>query len=87
MEGLCLASKKLELCRDRVSFFGAIYSREGVEPDPKKIQGIEMSARDQAAAPVVPGHGDIHGKHHTPSKPSHRAAETAAEERCHILLG
>ena len=41
MEGLCLSSKKLELHRDRVSFFGAIYSREGVEPDPKKIQGIE----------------------------------------------
>ena len=38
---VCLSSKKLELCRDRVSFFGAIYSREGVEPDPKKIQGIE----------------------------------------------
>ena len=41
MEGLCLSSKKLELRRDRVSFFRAIYSREGVEPDPKKIQGIE----------------------------------------------
>ena len=41
MEGLCLSSKKLELHRDRVSFFRAIYSREGVEPDPKKIQGIE----------------------------------------------
>ena len=41
MEGLCLSSKKLELRRDRVSFFGAIYSREGVHPDPKKIQGIE----------------------------------------------
>ena len=41
MEGLCLSSKKLELRRDRVSFFGAIYSREVVKPDPKKIQGIE----------------------------------------------
>ena len=41
MEGLCLSSKKLELRCDRVSFFGAIYSREGVKPDPKKIQGIE----------------------------------------------
>ena len=41
MEGLCLSSKKLELHRDRVSFFGAVYSREGVEPDPRKIQGIE----------------------------------------------
>ena len=41
MEGLWLSSKKLELHHDRVSFFGAIYSREGVEPDPKNIQGIE----------------------------------------------
>ena len=41
MEGLCLSSKKMELRRDRVSFFGAIYSREGVKPDPKKIQGFE----------------------------------------------
>ena len=41
MEGLCLSSKKLELCCDRVSFFGAVYSVDGVEPDPKKIQGIE----------------------------------------------
>ena len=41
MEGLCLSSKKLELCHDRVSFFSAVYSRDGVEPDPRKIQGIE----------------------------------------------
>ena len=41
MEGLCLSSKKLELHCDRVLFFGAVYSREGVEPDPRKIQGIE----------------------------------------------
>ena len=41
MEGLCLSSKKLGLCCDRVSFFGAVYSRDGVEPDPRKIQGIE----------------------------------------------
>ena len=41
MEGLCLSSKKLELHCDRVSFFGAVYSKDGVGPDPKKIQGIE----------------------------------------------
>ena len=41
IEGLCLSSKKLELCHDRVSFFSAVYSKEGVEPDPKKMQGIE----------------------------------------------
>ena len=41
MEGLCLSSKKLELLCDRVSFFSAVYSKDGVEPDPRKIQGIE----------------------------------------------
>ena len=33
MEG---SSKKLELHHDRVSFFGAVYSKEGVKPDPRK---------------------------------------------------
>ena len=44
-EGLVLNSKKLELRRERVTFFGAEYSKDGMYPDPKKIQGIvEMSA-------------------------------------------
>ena len=41
MEGLVLSLKKLELHCNRVSFFGAVYSKDQVEPDPKKIQGIE----------------------------------------------
>ena len=40
IEGLVLNSKKLELKRPRVSFFGAEYSVEGMHPCPKKIQGI-----------------------------------------------
>ena len=44
-EGLVLNSKKLELQRERVTFFGAEYSAEGMHPDPKKVQGItEMTA-------------------------------------------
>ena len=39
-EGLVLNSKKLELQRERVTFFGAEYSTAGMHPDPKKIQGI-----------------------------------------------
>ena len=39
-EGLILNSKKLELQRERVTFFGAEYSTEGMHPDPKKVQGI-----------------------------------------------
>ena len=53
MEGLCLSSKKLELRRDKVSFFGAIYSWEGVHPDPKKVQGIE-GAGSQVHSSVRP---------------------------------
>ena len=40
LEGLVLNSKKLELKRPKVSFFGAGYSRDGMHPCPKKIQGI-----------------------------------------------
>ena len=44
-EGLVLNSKKLELRRERVTFFGAEYSAQGMYPDPKKVQGItEMTA-------------------------------------------
>ena len=44
-EGLVLNSKKLELWRERVTFFGAKYSVQGMHPDPKKVQGItEMTA-------------------------------------------
>ena len=44
-EGLVLNSKKLELRRERVTFFGAEYSTLGMHPDPKKVQGItEMTA-------------------------------------------
>ena len=88
MEGLCLSSKKLELRRDRVSFFGAIYSREGVHPDPRKIQGIEEMTAPETKQQLQLFLGMvIHGKFHTPSKPSQRAAETVVEERCHVLLG
>ena len=44
-EGLILNSKKLDLRRERVTFFGAEYSSQGMHPDPKKVQGItEMTA-------------------------------------------
>ena len=44
-EGLVLNSKKLELRRERVTFFGVEYSAQGMHPDPKKVQGItEMTA-------------------------------------------
>ena len=44
-EGLVLNSKKLELRRECVTFFGAEYSTLGMHPDPKKVQGItEMTA-------------------------------------------
>ena len=44
-EGLVLNSKKLELQRERVTFFRVEYSAQGMHPDPKKVQGIiEMTA-------------------------------------------
>ena len=44
-EGFVLNSKKLELRRERVTFFRAEYSTQGMHPDCKKVQGItEMTA-------------------------------------------
>ena len=39
MEGLCLSSKKLELRRDRVSFFSAVYSGEWNRARPQEDTG------------------------------------------------
>ena len=74
MEGLCLSSKKLELRRDKVSFGGAIYSREGVHPDPKKVQGIEEMTAPETKQQLqsflgmvtyMPIHFIPHLSHHT----------------------
>ena len=88
-EGLCLSSKKLELCRDRVSFFRAVYSRDGVEPDPRKIQGIEEMTPPETKQQLQSflgmvtymGNFVLHLSHHT------EPFETAVEKRHCILLG
>ena len=73
IEGLVLNSKKLELKRPRVSFFGAEYSADGMHPCPKKIQGItEMTPpHRQATASQLHWNGNIYGKLRTTSKPPH----------------
>ena len=38
--GLTLNSKKCLIGQDSVSFFGVIFGKDGMHPDPKKIQGI-----------------------------------------------
>ena len=40
LKGLVLNSKKKEFKQPKVSFFGADYSADGMQPCPKKIQGI-----------------------------------------------
>ena len=88
MEGLCLSSKKLELCRDRVSFFGAVYSRDGVEPDPRKIPGIEEMTAPETKQQLQSFLGMVtYMGNFIPHLSHHRATETAAEERCYVLLG
>ena len=40
-KGLILNGKKLELHKEQVSFFGTVFSMEGMRPDPKKLHGIK----------------------------------------------
>ena len=74
-EGLVLNSKKLELQRERVTFFGAEYRAQGMHPDPKKVQGItEMTVpMDKPTASIILRHGQLHGNIHTKLVTSHRA--------------
>ena len=73
IEDLVLNSKKLELKRPRVSFFGAEYSADGMHPCPKKIQGItEMSPpHRQTTADQLHWNGNIQGKLRITSEPPH----------------
>ena len=73
IEGLVLNSKKLELKRPRVLFFGAENSADGMHPCPKKIQGItEMTPpHRQATASQLHWNGNIYWKLRATSKPPH----------------
>ena len=73
-EGLALNSKKLRTSRrERVTFFGAEYSKDGMHPDPKKIQGIvEMTPpQDKQQLTKFPWYGQLHGYVHSESLSSH----------------
>ena len=71
-EGLVLNSKKLELRRERFTFFGAEYSTKGMHPDPKKVQGIrDDSAHGQATTSVFSRYGQLHGDIHSKPLTSH----------------
>ena len=67
MEGLCLSSKKLELRRDKVSFFGAIYSQEGVHPGIEEMTAPETKQQLQSFLGMVTYMGNFipHLSHHT----------------------
>ena len=73
IEGLVLNSKKLELKRPRVLFFGAEYSADGMHPCPKKIQGItEMTPpHGQTTTGQLHWNGHIHRELRATSQPSY----------------
>ena len=72
IEGLVLNSKKLELKRPRVSFFGAEYSTDGMHPCPKKIQGItDDPPHGYTTTGQLHWNGHIHGKLRATSQPSY----------------
>ena len=39
--GLVFNSEKCDIRKNEISFFGNIYSKDGIRPDPAKIQGIQ----------------------------------------------
>ena len=40
-EGLVFNSKKCDIKGDKISFYGAMYTRDGIRPDPQKIEDLQ----------------------------------------------
>ena len=80
-EGLILNGKKLELHKAQVTFFFALFTKEGMRPDPKKLKRHRRpyTSSRQATAAVLSWHDNLHGGIHSPSKPSYTAAESLVE--------
>ena len=72
-EGLVLNSKKLELRRERVTFFGAEYSatRHASRPQEGPRDHRNDSANGQATASVLSRYGQLHGDIHSEPLTSH----------------
>ena len=69
-EGLVLNSKKLELRRERVTFFGAEYSTQGMHPEGSGDHRND-SAHEQATTSVFSRYGKLHGDLHSKPLTSH----------------
>ena len=87
-KGLVLNSKKLELWRERVTFFGIEYSAEGMHPDSKKVQGIvDMTPlTDKQQLQSFLGMVNYMGGGFIPNLPDHTTTNSNAQKRC-ISLG
>ena len=72
-EGLVLNSKKLELRRERVTFFGAEYSAQGHASRPQEgpRDHRDDSTNGQATASVFSRYGQLHGDIHSKPLTSH----------------
>ena len=72
-EGLVLNSKKLELRRERVTFFGAEYrrTRHASRPQEGPRDHRNDSANGQATTSIIPRYGQLHGDIHSKPLTSH----------------
>ena len=41
-EGIILNGKKLELCKEQVTFFSALFTKEGMKPDPRNYKALKI---------------------------------------------
>ena len=50
--GLTLNKQKCQFCKSTISFFGLVFSAQGVSPDPEKVDAIHEAARPTSAQEV-----------------------------------
>jgi len=51
--GLTFGKKKCKFNQERVSYFGVIFSKEGVSPDPKKVADLKNAEAPKSSKEVL----------------------------------
>ena len=85
--GLTFNSKKCFIQQESVSFFGVVFGKDGMSPDPKKIQGILEIPPPKDTITVFLSHGQLHAQPYSSLITTHSNIEKSTQQECSFPLG
>ena len=87
--GLTVNPKKCEFGKDRVTFFGYVFSAAGMSPDPLKVKSLQDTAEPQNASKVhsLMGMAEVQCKIYRQLRSYHRTSPNVDQEGHGLALG